>query len=554
MARILQPIVRTLHVIWERNNGLIMDAQTALEFQQKKRIGFHYYPDALHYRYQDLKNWLPELKAMQTSWMLLIAPPDRAIPEPFIRGLIQNKIEPVLHFNCTAEALGAPQNVEPLIRAYSRWGVKKIIFFAQPNLRTSWSASGWTKKNLVEQFLDRFIPFANLALQYGITPVFPPLHPGGDYWDTVFLRAALKKLLSRDEALADQMQLAAYAWTWEKSLNWGAGGPQIWTNHRPYSEPTEPDQRGFRAFEWYNQICDDILGKSLPVFLLGAGLQYPPQQKQDSRYFQKDLTNTVLTIVKLMAGQEVITNDMANELLEPAAGNIVSAFYWLLSAAPGDPYENQAWYKASEEKLPVVSAFQRWCAESVEADEKVWRENRKNLARQEPRPVQTPPAEIKTSVKKEERISDHVTTGVLTFEPELVSAGEASEEEEFSPAETLKSPEPATPVRTVQTPKAKFQGGKLPNFVRPIDHYLLLPLYEWGVADWHLEVIRPFIKKHRVTVGFSIREAALAKQVTVVGNVQSFPEELLEKLRATGCEVNRIQGDGQSIASQLATR
>ena len=89
---------------------------------------------------------------------------------------------------------------------------------------------------------------------------------------------------------------------------------------------------------------------------------------------------------------------------------------------------------------------------------------------------------------------------------------------------------------------------------RPIAHYLLLPTYEWGVSDWHLDVIRPFVKAHRPTVGFSLVEAAQATHVTVVGGPQSFPEEVLDDLRAAGCSVERIQGDGTSIASQLESR
>jgi hypothetical protein len=90
--------------------------------------------------------------------------------------------------------------------------------------------------------------------------------------------------------------------------------------------------------------------------------------------------------------------------------------------------------------------------------------------------------------------------------------------------------------------------------VHPIAHYLLLPVYEWGVADWHLDIIRPFIKKHQPTVGYSLEEAAYAAKVTIIGNHHSFPEESLEALRKAGCQVERISGDGTSIATQLAER
>jgi hypothetical protein len=88
----------------------------------------------------------------------------------------------------------------------------------------------------------------------------------------------------------------------------------------------------------------------------------------------------------------------------------------------------------------------------------------------------------------------------------------------------------------------------------PIDHYLLLPQYEWGIADFHLNASRPFMQKYHPTLGFSIQEALLAKKVTVVGGESDFPEEILEKMRQNGAEVERISGDGTSIATQLAER
>jgi hypothetical protein len=86
-----------------------------------------------------------------------------------------------------------------------------------------------------------------------------------------------------------------------------------------------------------------------------------------------------------------------------------------------------------------------------------------------------------------------------------------------------------------------------------IQHYLLLPTYEWGIADWHLDVIRPFVKKYRPTIGFSLKEASQAARVTVIGGAQSFPEAVLVELRSANCKVEQISGDGTSIASQLAT-
>jgi hypothetical protein len=63
----------------------------------RSRLGFHYYPDTLHYRASDLYTWLPELKAMGAGWLTLVAPPNYAIPEPFLHGLLAAGIEPILH-------------------------------------------------------------------------------------------------------------------------------------------------------------------------------------------------------------------------------------------------------------------------------------------------------------------------------------------------------------------------------------------------------------------------------------------------------------------------
>ncbi|PKP01191.1 MAG: hypothetical protein CVU11_15960, partial [Bacteroidetes bacterium HGW-Bacteroidetes-6] len=41
--------------------------------------------------------------------------------------------------------------------------------------------------DLVERFLDRFLPLANQVVSEGAVPVMPALEPGGNYWDTAFL-------------------------------------------------------------------------------------------------------------------------------------------------------------------------------------------------------------------------------------------------------------------------------------------------------------------------------------------------------------------------------
>ncbi|HEX9013349.1 MAG TPA: hypothetical protein VF813_07525, partial [Anaerolineaceae bacterium] len=210
------------------------------------RIGFHYFPDTVHYRESDLHAWVPELRSLGASWLVLSAPTDRAIPEYFISGMVSAGIEPILHFQLSLEKQVAIDEMKFFFENYAKWGVHYVIFYDRPNSRSSWSAAAWAQEDLVERFIDRFAPLADAAVQAGLVPVFPPLEPGGDYWDTAFLQSGLRSLMRRKQfQVLDKLVLAAYAWSGEHSLNWGAGGPERWPGARPYMTPSnEEDQRG----------------------------------------------------------------------------------------------------------------------------------------------------------------------------------------------------------------------------------------------------------------------------------------------------------------------
>ncbi|MRS04895.1 hypothetical protein EG832_17020, partial [bacterium] len=63
---------------------------------QSKRLGLHYFNDTLHYTNHDLVDWLPVLKKMNVSTLILKSAPTRAIPEQFISALIGADITPVI--------------------------------------------------------------------------------------------------------------------------------------------------------------------------------------------------------------------------------------------------------------------------------------------------------------------------------------------------------------------------------------------------------------------------------------------------------------------------
>lgn len=462
------------------------------------RLGFHYFPDTFHYREGDLAVWLPEIQALKASWITLIAPIDRAIPESFMRSLLSSGIEPILHFHMPLDQPIRSTELRLLFETYANWGAHYVVLFDRPNTRNAWGASSWAQSNLVERFLDIYLPLAEAAVQCGLIPVFPPLEPGGDYWDTAFLKAALQGIQRRNQAgLLEKLVVGAYAWACNRYLNWGAGGPERWPATRPYyTPPGSEDQRGFRIFDWYQTIAQSITNQPCHILLLAAGccpgdhgdLQAAPIDEKAHTYRNMALAALMLN---LDWDSSTIRTDHPNDdgTLEAVPPEVLTCNFWLLSAGSDNPNVQQAWYQPDGKTLPIVGALRDWLSEQK-----------------------------------------------ITYGIPLPYSGNAFIPE-LSPESKSNAIFPTHPFR--------------PDCA--ITHYLLLPAYEWGVADWHLEVIRPFVKKYKPTVGFSLAEATRAWRVTVVGGPQSFPDTILDQLRLAGCVVEQISGDGTSIASQLAT-
>lgn len=434
------------------------------------RCGFHYYPDTLHYRESDLLTWLPELQSLGVSWLVLHSEYDRAIPEVFLRGLKQAGIQPIIQFQLSLEGMPALKEIGTLLEVYARWGARYALFFDRPNSRASWPTSGWVQQDLVERFLDRFLPLANLALSTGLIPVFPPLEPGGSYWDTAFLRSALLAIQRRKkDLLLHSLVLSAYAWTAGHALDWGSGGPMAWPQSRPYMSGLQnQDQRGFRIFDWYQSIAGSVLDQNVPIILLQAGFPGDPESAHKEKLENSDYLATCKNIAGLIVGAAEPNPVCLDQTLAPLPPQVIACNFWYLGSDPSTVLVPPAWFQADGKKHEFI----RWLQE--------WRRERQE----------------KYAVEKS-----------------VPNKGE-----------------------------------------HPIRHYLLLPGFEWGVSDWYLEIIRPFVKKHLPAVGFSPIEAERAALVTVVGNPQNYPEDLLPRLQKAGCMVEQISGDGTKIASELIER
>jgi len=234
-----------------------MKSKSYLQRLVSPRIGFHYFQDTAHYTNRDLVTWLPKMIQLNAKWIILRSDATRAIPEQFLSGLINNGITPIVHISMPLPNAPSSADLQAILDAYSRWGVKQVILFDKPNTVQAWSASGWSQQDLVERFIDKFIPLATAVAQSGMTPVFPPLQPGGNYWDLTFLRLALQSIIRRGYTnLIKQMSLSAYAYTFGNGLDWGLGAQAKWPKNKPYTKaPDTQDQCGFNNFEWVQSVA-----------------------------------------------------------------------------------------------------------------------------------------------------------------------------------------------------------------------------------------------------------------------------------------------------------
>jgi len=316
------------------------------------RIGFHYYPDDRHFTQADLDTWLPVLQSLEARWLVVQAGLDRAVPETFLRGLIAAGIQPIVRIPAQVTRVPEPE-VTPLLNSYAAWGVRHVVVFDKPNCRVSWSESEWSRPSLVERFLDLTLPILLAERTAGLTPVLPPLEPGGDYWDTAFLAAVFESLRRRGQAgLLQDLTLAVYAHTRRRPLDWGKGGPARWPEARPYHTPEgAQDQQGLRAFEWYAAAAEAAGLGPLPMIVVAGGALPGDGQPGFGADAHAEENTSIL--------RALLTGDISAALTNFA--------FYLLTADAGHPDASAAWFPAPTTPRPVVEAFRRALASKGKA-------------------------------------------------------------------------------------------------------------------------------------------------------------------------------------------
>jgi hypothetical protein len=113
-----------------------------------------------------------------------------------------------------------------------------------------------------------------------------------------------------------------------------------------------------------------------------------------------------------------------------------------------------------------------------------------------------------------------------------------------------------TPHRPRQMNSEPPSGTPRPSGeAKPIYHYILCPVWEWGVSERYWRLLINYVKAFKPVCGFSVDEAALASYVTIVGRPPGVSQAVEEELRGRGCLVERVAGDDaagtQSIFDEL---
>lgn len=428
-------------------------------------IGFHYYPNMFHYSKADLDFWLPELKGMGASWLVLLSDVVDPIPSFFIKGLVQADIEPLIRVYTPTVRPIDQKALRSLLETYKALGVHYVHVYNEPNLTNEWDWGEWAKPALVDRFMEMLTPCLETTKAVGLYPVFTPLSPGGNYWDTVFLKTALDYLVLKGKAdLLDTMAVAIHNYVSNKPLDWGKGGPARWPDARPYYCPEgSQDHVGFYLFEWYDAIIRARIGRSLPLICYENGPivgardhpKYPPVDEASHARLAVDMTKMLM--------DNVVPDYVFNNA------------FWLLANSHGSPFEAHAWYKESGYRLPAVQAM-------------------KDLPKHPRQNAQPQPTPDRGSAPQ-----DH-----------------------------------------------------------PIYHYVLCPVWEWGVSEWYWRMLANYVKAFKPVCGFSVEEASLARYVTIIGKPPGVPSDAEAVLRAAGCRVERVAGadaaETQKILDQLASQ
>ncbi|MFQ6000907.1 MAG: hypothetical protein ACE5LG_04480 [Anaerolineae bacterium] len=270
-------------------------------------IGFRYYRDTRHYGEDDLDFWIPELKAMGVSWLILASDCAHPVPRFFIQELQLNDIEPVIGLHPPKIKPFNQDALRSVMETYAQVGVRYLYAYYEPNMMDQWSWDDWSQPGLVERFMEMLIPCLVRMQEAGLCPSLPPLRLGGHYKDSAFLREMLKVIRSEKGFLFETLVVCVQA-------------PPLW------------EGQGFYPFERYDRIINGEVGRALPLLVTDSG----PLEEE-------------------VSAEGVVAS--AARLQEGLPRHLLNISFGLLASLEGSP---EAWYKPDGGRAPAVQALKEF--------------------------------------------------------------------------------------------------------------------------------------------------------------------------------------------------
>lgn len=237
--------------------------------------GFHWFPDDQHFSVELFQRFVPHLTEMGASWLVLRASLQPVVAAKDIAGLLKEAgVEPLLHIVPKRGQSATPARLRQAVGEWVEGGVRVVAFDDQPNLASRWPQ--WEPHGLPRRYARWLAPHLTVLAEFrGVTPLFPPLALGGDYWDTTFLEEALAELKAIHPSWLNRLGIACMNRLEGRSVTWGKGGPAHWGASSRAQRGEREDHLGFRSWEWAGQIADQQLGRHVETYTLVTRLSSP---------------------------------------------------------------------------------------------------------------------------------------------------------------------------------------------------------------------------------------------------------------------------------------
>lgn len=185
--------------------------------------------------------YVNEAIAMGMKWVVFLNEGARIGDNDYlVKKLTQAGIEPVMRIY-TPGVVPVEGDLKKAVEHYTKLGVHYVQLYNEPNLRVETNGQPAD----VDTYLDLWTAAAKEVIAGGGLPGFGALSPQGEMDDRAFLKQALQGLKDRGQ---------------ENLLNQGWLAMHNYTGPRPLDDPD-----GFKRFTQYNDVINQVLGRSIPI-------------------------------------------------------------------------------------------------------------------------------------------------------------------------------------------------------------------------------------------------------------------------------------------------